>query len=57
MNQLVNHLDKLPLWGWHPKVIIRTMVGQTTPLDAGPQHTQNHSDAFGNVGDAYPFWR
>jgi pyruvate/2-oxoglutarate/acetoin dehydrogenase E1 component len=46
MNQLVNHLDKLPLFGWNPKVIIRTMVGQKTPLDAGPQHTQNHTAAF-----------
>ena len=49
MNQLVNHLDKLPLFGWHPKVIIRTMVGQTHPLNAGPQHTQNHTNAFVNM--------
>jgi pyruvate/2-oxoglutarate/acetoin dehydrogenase E1 component len=46
MNQLVNHLDKLPLFGWHPKVILRTTVGQKRPLDAGPQHTQNHTYAF-----------
>lgn len=46
MNQLVNHLDKLPLYGWAPKMIIRTTVGKKTPLDAGPQHTQNHADAF-----------
>lgn len=46
MNQLVNHLDKLPMFGWHPKVIIRTTVGQKVPLDAGPQHTQNHWKAF-----------
>jgi pyruvate/2-oxoglutarate/acetoin dehydrogenase E1 component len=45
-NQLVNHLDKLPGFGWHPKVIIRTAVGSTTPLDAGPQHTQDHAGAF-----------
>jgi pyruvate/2-oxoglutarate/acetoin dehydrogenase E1 component len=45
-NQLVNHLDKLPLFGWHPKVIIRTVVGPTTPLNAGPQHTQDHTSAF-----------
>ena len=45
-NQLVNHLDKLPRFGWHPKVIIRTVVGAKTPLDAGPQHTQNHAEAF-----------
>jgi pyruvate dehydrogenase E1 component beta subunit len=46
LNQLVNHLDKLPLFGWHPKVIIRTTVGGKKPLDAGPQHTQDHTEAF-----------
>ena len=46
MDQLVNHLDKLPLYGWTPKVIIRCRVGQKKPLDAGPQHTQNHTRAF-----------
>ena len=46
MNQLVNHLDKLPMFGWHPKVIVRTTVGAKSPLDAGPQHTQNHCEAF-----------
>ena len=46
MNQLVNHLDKLTMFGWRPKVIIRTRVGQKKPLDAGPQHTQNHTRAF-----------
>lgn len=45
-NQLVNHLDKLPLFGWTPKVIIRTAIGAKAPLDAGPQHTQNHTQAF-----------
>ncbi len=68
MDQLVNHLDKLPLYGWKPKVIIRTTVGQKQPLDAGPQHTQDHTRAFqlmlqnvrctqvrtpNEVGDAY----
>ena len=47
MNQLVNHLDKAPLlWGVAPKVIIRAAVGRKTPLDAGPQHTQNHTLPF-----------
>lgn len=46
LNQLVNHLDKLPLFGWKPKVIIRTTIGQKTPLDAGPQHTQDHTEAI-----------
>lgn len=46
MDQLVNHLDKLSRYGWRPKMIIRTTVGQKTPLDAGVQHTQNHTYAF-----------
>ncbi len=46
MDQLVNHLDKLPQFGWKPKVILRCRVGQKHPLDAGPQHSQNHSYAF-----------
>lgn len=46
-NQLVNHLDKIPIVSaYRPKVIIRTAVGRKFPLDPGPQHTQNHSDAF-----------
>ena len=48
-NQLVNHLDKLPLYGWKPKVIIRTTVGQKHPLNAGLQHTQNYSRQFSNM--------
>lgn len=48
-NQLVNHLDKLPLFGWNPRVIVRTTVGQRFPLDAGPQHTQDHTIAFRNM--------
>lgn len=43
MNQLVNHLDKLPMMGWKPKVIIRTAVGRIAPLDPGPQHCQNYT--------------
>lgn len=42
-NQIVNHLDKLPAMGWAPKVIIRTAVGRSRPLNPGPQHTQNHT--------------
>lgn len=46
-NQLVNHLDKLPLLGrFRPKVIIRVGIGPQVPLHAGPQHTQDHTDAF-----------
>ena len=46
-NQLVNHLDKLPVMSeFRPKVIIRTAVGDKKPLNPGPQHTQNHTAAF-----------
>lgn len=46
-NQLVNHLDKIALMGaFKPKVIIRTAVGASKPLDPGHQHVQNHTNAF-----------
>lgn len=48
-DQLVNHLDKLAVLSqgqWQPKVIIRTRVGAKWPLDAGPQHTQDHTEAL-----------
>lgn len=46
-NQLVNHLDKMPLMGgFRPKVIMRTAVGRSAPLDPGPQHVQNHVGAL-----------
>jgi pyruvate/2-oxoglutarate/acetoin dehydrogenase E1 component len=51
-NQLINHLDKLGVCSqgqWKPKVIIRTKVGGKSPLDAGPQHTQDHTDAFASM--------
>ena len=47
MNQLVNHLDRLCEMGdFRPKVIVRTRVGPKKPLNAGPQHTGNYSEAF-----------
>jgi len=48
-NQLVNHLDKtfeLSNGEFNPIVIVRTMAGSKVPLDAGPQHTQNHTEAY-----------
>lgn len=48
-DQLVLHLDKIPTYsrgGYHPKVIIRTAVGTDDPLDPGPQHLGDYSDAF-----------
>ena len=48
-NQLVNHLDKMEEMSkgdMKPRVIIRVSVGAKKPLNAGPQHTQNHTEAF-----------
>jgi pyruvate/2-oxoglutarate/acetoin dehydrogenase E1 component len=48
-DSLTNHLDKLEAMSdgqFAPKVIIRTRVGSKKPLDAGPQHSQNHVRAF-----------
>lgn len=42
-NQILNHLDKAIHMGWTPKVILRTAVGRSKPLDPGPQHTQNYT--------------
>jgi pyruvate/2-oxoglutarate/acetoin dehydrogenase E1 component len=49
VDQLVSHLDKMELMSrgqFVPKIIIRTRVGATKPLNAGPQHVGNFSDAF-----------
>ena len=45
-NQLVNHLDKLPMMGWKPKVIIRVAIGRTHPFDPGPQHLGDYTEPF-----------
>jgi pyruvate/2-oxoglutarate/acetoin dehydrogenase E1 component len=45
-NQLVNHLDKLPLMGYRPKVIVRTSIGSESPMHPGPQHVGDFTDAF-----------
>jgi pyruvate/2-oxoglutarate/acetoin dehydrogenase E1 component len=48
-NQLVNHLDKMQEMSegkMRPRVIIRVAVGSKVPIDAGVQHTQNHTEAF-----------
>lgn len=51
-NQLVNHLDKIKEISsgqFKPKVIIRTMVGSTKPLDPGIQHCGDYTEAFRNM--------
>jgi len=48
-NQIVNHLDKLTeLSRQTPaqKVIIRTGIGSVNPLNPGPQHTGDFTEAF-----------
>ena len=48
-NQLVNHLDKLPIMSEGkimPKIIIRTAVGSEKPLFPGHQHIGNMSSAY-----------
>lgn len=49
LNQLVNHLDKIQDMSkgdMKPKVIIRVAIGSKVPFSAGPQHTQNHTEAL-----------
>src|SRR3990167_3770724 len=47
MNQLVLHLDRFCEMGdFQPKVIVRTRVGPTKPLNAGPQHCNDYTNAF-----------
>lgn len=48
-NQLVNHLDKLPIisnGAYRPKVIIRTSIGSERPLHPQHQHIGDFTDAF-----------
>lgn len=45
--QLVQHLDKIPLFSdYRPKVIIRTSIATTNPLDPGTQHIGDYSYAI-----------
>lgn len=48
-NQIVNHLDKIPLMAdipYKPKVIIRTSIGSQRPLHPQHQHVGDYTDAF-----------
>ena len=48
-NQVVNHLDKLKELNRlkvTPKVIIRTGIGSENPLNPGPQHVGDFTEAF-----------
>ena len=49
LNQIVNHLDKIRVMSkddFKPRVIIRVGIGSRVPINAGPQHTQNHTEAM-----------
>ena len=49
INQLSNHLDvmkELTHGEFHPKVIIRTIIGATKPLYPGIQHCRDLTDVF-----------
>ena len=51
-NQLVNHLDKIRKMSRKeicPKIIIRTSIGSKSPLDGGPQHTQDYTRMFKQI--------
>jgi len=46
INQLVNHLDKVEQMSkgeFKPGVIIRTQIGNTKPLNPGPQHCGDYT--------------
>jgi len=48
MNQLVNHLDKMPAFSYGeyvPKVIIRTSIGSERPLNPQAQHVGDFTDS------------
>lgn len=46
-NQVVNHLDKLPLMSGHKtKVIIRTSIGSERPFHPYHQHVGDFTEAF-----------
>lgn len=45
--QLVQHLDKIPIFSdYKPRVIIRASIATTNPLDPGPQHIGDYTDAI-----------
>jgi len=52
MDALVNHLDKMQHMTentFKPKVIMRTSIGSTTPLNGGVQHTQDYTKMMKDI--------
>ncbi len=49
-DQMINHLDRLPLMGFNPRVIIRTAVPVASDkFHPGPQHDADFSEAFAKM--------
>lgn len=49
LNQMINHVDKIQFMSegkMQPRIIIRTSIGPKKPLDGGPQHTGNYTEAI-----------
>jgi pyruvate/2-oxoglutarate/acetoin dehydrogenase E1 component len=52
MDSLVNHLDKIQEMTeetFKPKVIMRTSIGSTNPLNGGVQHTNGYTEPFKQI--------
>ena len=52
MDALVNHLDKMQNMTeetFKPKVIMRTSIGSSTPLNGGVQHTQDYTKMMKDI--------
>lgn len=57
MDQLVNHLDRLPLFsGYRPRVIVLTSCVKGA-LDAGPQHSDDLTGVVANMLRTVPVHR
>lgn len=57
MDQLVNHLDRLPLFSdYRPRVIVLTSCARGA-LDAGPQHSDDLTDVLARVMKTVPVHR
>ena len=55
-NQLINHLDKLPLFSaYRPRVIVRVGVGSESPMHPGPQHVGDFTASFSAMCDTIRF--
>ena len=51
-DQIINHLDLLPYLSrnrFEPRIVIRTTVGTTNPLDVGVQHSKDLTKMFKGV--------